>query len=101
MGSIVHAIPLSTDHKPLDPEEEKRISELGGEITGRKKTKHGVRGSNHQTPRINGVLAVSRAFGDFQLKDYSPLNQWEKGDTIIQRQVVSPIPQIMFQPHSL
>lgn len=42
------------DHKPLD--EQERIDEVGGWIEFR-----GV-------PRVNGILATSRAFGDFEMK---------------------------------
>lgn len=47
------AINLTTVHKPDDPEENKRINELGGKVF------YG---------RVFGMLAVSRAFGDIQFK---------------------------------
>ena len=47
------------DHKPDDPEETKRIEASGGFVTLPPKT---------YIPRVNGQLALSRAFGDFQLK---------------------------------
>jgi protein phosphatase 2C family protein 2/3 len=46
-------IVLSKDHKPTDPEEMKRIEENGGQIIG---------------DRLQGELAVSRAFGDYRYK---------------------------------
>lgn len=52
------AVALSQDHKPDRPDEFARIKKLGGFVTC-----HGV-------PRVQGVLAVSRAFGDFALKPY-------------------------------
>ena len=47
------AIDLSQDQKPNSFEEKKRIMEIGGNILGN---------------RIDGTLAVSRAFGDFKHK---------------------------------
>jgi serine/threonine protein phosphatase PrpC len=44
---------LSKDHKPTDPEEMKRIEDNGGLIIG---------------DRLQGELAVSRAFGDYRYK---------------------------------
>lgn len=56
------AIPLSEDHKPTHPSEKLRITKAGGFVHG---------------GRVNGVLALSRAFGDFPFKDPSlkPENQ--------------------------
>jgi len=50
------AIPLSEDHKPDNDTEKERIS----------KTDHFV-----EDARVDGNLALSRAFGDFQYKDDS------------------------------
>ena len=47
------------DHKPDDPEETKRIEGSGGFVSLPPQT---------YIPRVNGQLALSRAFGDFQLK---------------------------------
>ncbi|CAL1532707.1 unnamed protein product [Lymnaea stagnalis] len=47
---------LSTDHKPSDPKEQQRIVDAGGFVTF-----NGVW-------RVAGVLATSRAFGDYPLK---------------------------------
>ena len=52
------AVPLSEDHKPDNDEEIKRIS----------KANHMVEDS-----RVDGNLALSRAFGDFQYKDQQHL----------------------------
>jgi len=56
------AIRLTYDHKVSDEKEAKRISESGGWISGNK---------------MAGFLSVSRAFGDFSLK------QWITADPLI------------------
>lgn len=48
---------MSIDQKPTNPEEIKRIVSLGGTIT-----------NNLGVARVNGVLAVSRAFGNRKLR---------------------------------
>lgn len=50
---------LSQDHKPDRPDERQRIEALGGFVA--------LRGG---IARVQGILAVSRAFGDFNLKPY-------------------------------
>lgn len=51
------AIQLSNDQKPTMPEEQKRIAQLGGTIL-----------NCMGVARVNGVLAVSRAFGNRMLR---------------------------------
>ncbi|XVF64428.1 hypothetical protein PTKIN_Ptkin09bG0168700 [Pterospermum kingtungense] len=53
-----HAVPLSNDHKPDRCDERQRIEEADGFIIWA------------GTWRVGGVLAVSRALGDKQLKPY-------------------------------
>lgn len=55
--SAGNAIQMSIDQKPTNPEEVKRIISLGGTIT-----------NNLGVARVNGVLAVSRAFGNRKLR---------------------------------
>lgn len=64
-------VPLSYDHKPENPQELKRILAAGGYVLGN---------------RVNGNLALSRAFGDFHYKgnDSLPADQ----------QIVSPFPDV-------
>ncbi|RKO83254.1 phosphatase 2C-like domain-containing protein [Blyttiomyces helicus] len=47
-------VPLSFDHKPVNPLETKRITEGGGYV---------------EYGRVNGNLALSRAIGDFEFKN--------------------------------
>ena len=65
---------VSEDHKPAHPEERGRIEQFGGTVKGRR------------TPRVNGRLALSRAFGDSYLKQYP--QPWHHDH------VVSPVPDI-------
>lgn len=51
------AIQMSVDQKPTNTDEMKRIISLGGNIT-----------NNMGVARVNGVLAVSRAFGNRRLR---------------------------------
>lgn len=68
------AVPLSYDHKPDDEEEERRVKEAGGYVSG---------------GRVDGDLAVSRGLGDYRFKSSHHLSQTE--------QRVSPFPDIIVQ----
>lgn len=63
--------PLSYDHKPENPHELKRILAAGGYVLGN---------------RVNGNLALSRAFGDFHYKGNVQLPA--------DQQIVSPCPDV-------
>jgi len=52
-----HLVELSQDHKPNCPYEKERILKEGGEVID---------------GRVNGVLSLSRAIGDFQYKTKNP-----------------------------
>ena len=52
-----NALQITIDHKPYDPEERKRIASLGGTVV-----------YSMGTARVNGILAVSRAFGNRTIK---------------------------------
>lgn len=56
--SFTVAVPLSDDHKPNRSDERQRIEDAGGFVI------------RIGTWRVGGILAVSRAFGDKQLKPY-------------------------------
>ncbi|KAG8340906.1 putative protein phosphatase 2C-like [Trypanosoma vivax] len=64
-------VPLSVDHKPSDPVETERILNGGGTL---------------KNNRVNGTLAVSRAIGDFELKDNKE-KAWDQ-------QIVTALPDI-------
>lgn len=66
----------TNDHKPNLPRESKRIFKAGGFV------------SQGRTPRVNGRLALSRAFGDFKLKKN------EKGQYMGIEAAVSPKPDV-------
>lgn len=61
MNNGLHVIQLSNDHKPHEKAEHKRITELGGKV---------IKTYSGDVHRVNGVLAVSRAIGDFSLSPY-------------------------------
>jgi serine/threonine protein phosphatase PrpC len=65
MNSGHNVIDLTNDHKPMRPDEYRRITLLGGTV---KKAFLG------DVDRVNGVLALSRAIGDFSL---SPHVTWK------------------------
>jgi len=67
-------VPLSYDHKPTNKEEKARIQESGGFV---------------EFGRVNGSLALSRAFGDVGYKNNSSMPQ--------ERQAVIALPDIIRQ----
>eukprot|EP00930_Biecheleria_cincta_P080433 TRINITY_DN6866_c0_g1_i1.p1 TRINITY_DN6866_c0_g1~~TRINITY_DN6866_c0_g1_i1.p1 ORF type:complete len:297 (-),score=57.58 TRINITY_DN6866_c0_g1_i1:147-1004(-) len=67
-GGLAVRLTSQSDHKATDPEESKRVVEAGGTIFN---------------DRVNGMLAISRAFGDHQLKHPS-----------LPRDVVSNVPDV-------
>lgn len=61
MNDGLNVIQLSNDHKPNETKEYKRITSLGGKV---------IKAFPGDVYRVNGVLAVSRAIGDFSLSPY-------------------------------
>ena len=59
-------IPLSFDHKPDDPVEEKRIIQAGGSVLDGK---------------VDGLLALSRGLGDFNFKHHDTVHGASEGST--------------------
>jgi protein phosphatase 1L len=58
LGECGGATPLTDDHKPNRPDERSRIENVGGTVV------------HAGTWRVGGVLAVSRSFGNRQLKQW-------------------------------
>lgn len=66
---------MSIDHKPDDPAEKRRIENAGGFV---------------EDGRVNGMLALSRALGDFEYKSNKMVNPKD--------QVVSAFPDVKIEP---
>jgi len=77
------AIPLSKDHKPSDPAEQKRIESTEHKIVSETILVNGKRTLMY---RIDGVLAVSRAIGDGDFKD--------KADAGPEAQAITCVPDV-------
>eukprot|EP00658_Telonema_sp_P-2_P012214 TRINITY_DN14652_c0_g1_i7.p1 TRINITY_DN14652_c0_g1~~TRINITY_DN14652_c0_g1_i7.p1 ORF type:complete len:320 (+),score=81.99 TRINITY_DN14652_c0_g1_i7:195-1154(+) len=64
-GKMQRVVALSEDHKPNNAEEIARIGNAGGFV---ETTVRSFNGKQVSCSRVNGRLAVARAFGDFDLK---------------------------------
>lgn len=74
MNDAHKVVALTKDHKPDDPDEYQRIDGYGGKV---------IKAFPGDVYRVNGVLAVSRAIGDFAL---SPHVTWKPDITVHQIQ---------------
>ena len=62
LGDVVTIVGGTSDHKPCRPDENMRIVNAGGWVA--------VGASGGDMPRVNGIIGVSRAFGDHALKPH-------------------------------
>lgn len=69
------------DHKPSDVKEIARIEKAGGVVR--------TSNDSSEVPRVDGVLALSRAFADFQLK--TPYNDSDKNWVSVMPNVIGPL----------
>jgi serine/threonine protein phosphatase PrpC len=85
--AILDSFPLSTDHKPTLPHEQRRIEAADGRVF---------------LGRVDGELAVSRALGDFEFKDYGQQRRLTSSSSssiddkrkVAQGLKVSPFPEV-------
>lgn len=76
------AIDLSKDHKPDLPEERARIIRAGGDVID---------------SRVNGMLALSRAIGDFDYKPIAPPKDAQHS-WFMQNHMVTSYPDVQVKP---
>lgn len=77
-----NAVELSQDHKPDLPEERSRIIKAGGHV---------------EDGRVNGMLALSRALGDFDYKQQTPPKDAQPG-WFLSNHMVTAFPDVVCKP---
>ena len=80
---------LTHDHKPYEDVELKRIEKSGGYVAlGKKMIKIGICGNVTNKGRVMGMLAVSRAFGDFEMKQWVSVEPYQHNTIVNDNEIM-------------
>ena len=78
MCEMGQSIDLSKDHKPSHQDEKRRVINAGGEV---------------ELGRVNGILSLSRAIGDFEYKPVKPPKD-ARSTWYLNNHIITSIPDI-------